>query len=182
MGPEKGAEQLGMQQVLVALGSNISCRETYLARACELIEERCGVLIAQSPIWETPALGPASGSFLNGAVLLGTRFDPRALMAELLAIELAMGRVRQIKWGDRCIDLDIILWHNADGSDLVLASEEVVIPHPEAVHRDFVLEPAAAIAPDWCFPALGLTVAQLAAKIKKKGANPPLYQSFAGLK
>lgn len=113
-----------------------------------------------SPIYTTPALGPAGRSFANAAALLASELDPLVLLAELKAVERRFGRRPGRRWGPRVLDLDIILW--SGGAD---AASDLIIPHPAFRARRFVLEPLAAIAPEWRDPITGLTVRQLLARI-----------------
>ena len=80
--------------------------------------------------------------FLNGAIEVKTYLTPRELMSELLRIENELGRVREIKWGPRVIDLDIVLY-----DDIVSNDEFVILPHPLMHLREFVLKPLNEIAP-----------------------------------
>jgi 2-amino-4-hydroxy-6-hydroxymethyldihydropteridine diphosphokinase len=98
--------------------------------------------------------------FLNGALLLETELGPRELMRELLGVERAMGRKREgaVPKGPRVIDLDLLLY-----GDVVMATDELTLPHPEMQERRFVLEPLAEIAPEWVHPVLRVTVRELLA-------------------
>lgn len=151
-----------MARAAVALGSNLDSEfgdrevnlETAVARLGAL-----GQVIAVSPFHDTEPVGEvAQPRFLNGAVLLETELRPEELMHELLAVELGMGRDRSaaVEKGPRVIDLDLLLYE-----DEVRVTPELVLPHPEMHLRRFVLEPLAAIAPEWRHPVLGLTVRQM---------------------
>jgi 2-amino-4-hydroxy-6-hydroxymethyldihydropteridine diphosphokinase len=85
-------------------------------------------------------------------------------MTRLLAIETRLGRVREIKWGNRTIDLDLLMWRAADGTTPTFEDEAVRIPHPYLLDRDFALVPAAAVAPTWVHPVSGLTLADEVAR------------------
>lgn len=80
--------------------------------------------------------------FLNGVIKVETYLTPRELMSTLLKIENDLGRVREIKWGPRIIDLDIVLY-----DDVISNDEFVILPHPLMHLRDFVLKPLKEIAP-----------------------------------
>jgi 2-amino-4-hydroxy-6-hydroxymethyldihydropteridine diphosphokinase len=146
----------------IALGSNLESR--FGDREANLREavRRTGALgevRAVSSFYETEPVGYLEQPrFLNGALLLETDLDPRALMRELLAMERAMGRERlgAIAKGPRVIDLDLLLF-----GDWVLWAEELILPHPRMEERRFVLEPLVEIAPEWVHPVLGVAVREL---------------------
>jgi 2-amino-4-hydroxy-6-hydroxymethyldihydropteridine diphosphokinase len=146
---------------LIAIGSNRRGRhgrpEAEVAAAIVAL----GGVTAVSPIFPTPALGPSIRRFANAAVLVETKEAPPALLDRLKRIERDFGRRRGRRWGDRVIDLDVILW-----SEGAWASPGLTIPHPEFRHRAFVLDPAAKIAPGWRDPLTGLSLRQLRARLR----------------
>jgi 2-amino-4-hydroxy-6-hydroxymethyldihydropteridine diphosphokinase len=111
-------------------------------------------ITARAPIYETPPFGGvASLPFLNSAVTVRSVLAPEAFLQALLSIETKLGRVRQRRWDDRVIDLDILLWWpDTASAPMTWASETLTIPHPELLKRDFMLVPAAAVAGDWQHP------------------------------
>jgi 2-amino-4-hydroxy-6-hydroxymethyldihydropteridine diphosphokinase len=148
----------------IALGSNLESRfgdrEANLREAVRRIEA-LGKVRAVSSFYDTEPVGYLEQPrFLNGAMVLETELEPRALMRELLGVERAMGREREgaAPKGPRVIDLDLLLY-----GDWVLWAEELMLPHPAMQGRRFVLEPLAEIAPEWVHPVLGLTVRELLA-------------------
>lgn len=163
----------------IALGSNLAShwgdREANLREAVSRIA-KLGEVRAISSFYDTAPVGYTDQpNFLNGAMLLETNLEPIELMRALLAIELAMGRVRTgvsaspIK-GPRIIDLDLLLmgdvvFDNARSPEL-LDSTELTLPHPAMAERRFVLEPLAEIAPDLIDPRSGLSVAQMLARLQ----------------
>ncbi|MGL5702811.1 MAG: 2-amino-4-hydroxy-6-hydroxymethyldihydropteridine diphosphokinase, partial [Cetobacterium sp.] len=86
-------------------------------------------------------------NFLNACLEVQTLFTPQELLKALLNIELELGRVREIKWGPRVIDLDILLFN-----DMVIQDENLAIPHPWMCERSFVLDPLSEIAPNVIHP------------------------------
>lgn len=145
--------------VLIALGSNID-RERNLPRALELLrrDSRWRVL-AESPIYETPAVGHGpQPDYFNAAVLLETDLSPADLRRVLRRIEARMGRVRSTdKFAPRTIDLDIVFVKdrqiNLNGS---------LLPDPDILDHPHLAFPLADIAPDWIFPGVDLTLKQIA--------------------
>ncbi len=148
--------------VIVALGCNdkgawADCREALeaaLARfRCEGID-----VMARSSWWASAAWpDPSDPPFLNGVVLVRTAHAPHALMAALGRIEDAFGRRREIRNAPRTLDLDLIAYGREAG-DL----DGLILPHPRAAQRLFVMGPLAEIAPDWVHPVEGETAAALA--------------------
>lgn len=151
-----------MPLAAIALGSNLGDRETTLARAAESLAA-LGRVTAVSPWLQTAPVGYADQpDFLNGAVLLETQLPPTELLHHLLQIELKHGRDRShgIVKGPRTLDLDLLLY-----DDVVMATPELTLPHPEMHTRHFVLEPLAAIAPEWMHPILQQSIQQLLQKL-----------------
>lgn len=151
----------------VALGSNLVSgfgdRRANLLEAVERIR-RLGEVRSVSSFYDTEPVGYLSQPrFLNGALLLATELEPAALMRELLRVEQSMGRERVgvVAKGPRVIDLDLLLY-----GQVVIASEELVLPHPALQERRFVLEPLAEIAPGLVHPVLGLTVGEMLARLQ----------------
>ena len=124
------------ERVYVALGSNVGDREGHLAHARARLANLDGTrLIALSAVEETAPLGPVpQGPYLNQMALLETELAPTALLAQLQAIEVERGRVRNLRWGPRTLDLDIVRF-----GDRELRDPALVIPHPELPHRSFWL-------------------------------------------
>ena len=138
---------------LVALGSNLAPRRATLAAAVESMARLPGTrLVAVSTLRETAPLDcpPGSGPFLNGAVLLRTTLTPRELLDACRALEAASGRVRGELHAPRRLDLDLIVHGDAQ-----LDAPDLVLPHPRAHERLFVLEPAAELLPRARHPRLG---------------------------
>jgi 2-amino-4-hydroxy-6-hydroxymethyldihydropteridine diphosphokinase len=118
----------------VALGSNLGDRAAHLARARAALAElpRTTFLMA-SMAEETEPFGPIDqGTFLNQMVALETELSPRELLTELHRIELAEGRTRDVRWGPRTLDLDIVCYDRQTVNDA-----DLVVPHPAMVDRDF---------------------------------------------
>jgi 2-amino-4-hydroxy-6-hydroxymethyldihydropteridine diphosphokinase len=144
---------------LVALGSNLGDRRTILDGAIEALGETPGVIVRSvSSYHETEPVGgpPGQRPFLNAAAALETTLSPREFLGVLQAIENRFGRVRTVRWGERTLDLDLILF-----DDAVIDEPDLVVPHPRFAGRRFVLAPLAEIASDAVDPISGKTVARL---------------------
>ncbi|UAB78786.1 2-amino-4-hydroxy-6-hydroxymethyldihydropteridine diphosphokinase [Erythrobacter sp. SCSIO 43205] len=151
---------------LVALGSNQ--RHHRFGRPRDVVgaalEELAalGTVTARSRIITTDPIGPAQRRFANAACILTSDYDPPSLLAGLKMMEREFGRRSGQRWGDRVLDLDIIMW---SGGRFVTGN--LAIPHKEFRARSFVLEPALNIAGDWRDPVCGLSIAHHFARLQK---------------
>ncbi len=134
-----------MQEAFIALGANLGDREWSLTEAVRRLKADSELKVRHiSAIYETSPVGfTDQPSFLNMAVCLGTDLDPIALLHRLLAIEQEMGRVRDVRWGPRNIDLDLLVY-----GDVKMETSELSLPHPRMGQRAFVLVPLRHIWPD----------------------------------
>lgn len=133
----------------VGLGANLGRRGVNLAEALLHMVRIPGLRLRRaSSVYETEPVGITDQpKFLNMVVEIEADAHPEQLMVDLLAIERAMGRVRDVRWGPRLIDLDLLVW---DGPPVV--GDAVELPHPRLMERSFVLIPLAEIAPDLLLP------------------------------
>jgi 2-amino-4-hydroxy-6-hydroxymethyldihydropteridine diphosphokinase len=159
---------------LVGLGSNLGDRRALLdsaVRALRMLPET--TLISVSTYHETkPTGGPAGqGPFLNAAAALETTLAPLSLLHALRQIESDAGRVRTIRWGERTLDLDLLLF-----GDQVIASPELSVPHPRLGVRRFVLAPLEEIAPESRDPLTGRSISMLLANLDRR----PSYLALSG--
>ena len=164
-----------MAQCLVALGANLGDRHALLSQAVARLAASPGITLrAQSEWHETRAVGGPVGQppFLNGAALLDAAVDPHQLLALLRRVESDLGRARDVRWGPRTLDLDLLLY-----DELVLASPDLTLPHPRMAFRRFVLEPAAEVAADMRHPLIGWTIRQLRDHLR----HAARYVAIAGL-
>src|SRR5205823_13847528 len=141
----------------ISLGSNLGDRAGNLLLALRGMMEAAMVISRVSSVYETePVSAIAQPAFLNMVVELGNPLPaPEQVMARLLRIEYALGRIRDIKDGPRTIDLDLLLY-----GDLKSDTEFLKLPHPRMHERRFVLEPLAEIAPHLMLPTLKITAAE----------------------
>lgn len=129
----------------IGLGSNLDEPAAHLTRALADLRATPDLrLLALSPYFDTAPVGgpPEQPTFCNACVALATRRSPWALLDVLQAIEHRHGRVRDIRWGPRTLDLDVLAFDNRQIDDPRLS-----VPHPRAHERGFVLAPLARIAP-----------------------------------
>jgi len=152
-------------RAVLALGGNLGDREKTLTDAIAAISEIKGVtLVAQSPLVESVAvtaagLDDSQPSYLNCVVLVDTKLKPKQLLAALNQIENDFGRIRLERWAARTLDIDIIRY-----GDELIETKSLVVPHPRAHERAFVLVPWGLVDPDAVLPGAGRVV-DLAAEV-----------------
>lgn len=145
--------------VIVALGCNDkgvwpSCRDALEAALTRFRSEGIDVVV-RSSWWSSQAWpDPTDPPFLNGVVIVRTTLDPHALMAALGRIEEMFGRQRSTQNAPRTLDLDLIAYGRERGD-----CDGLILPHPRAADRLFVMGPLAEIAPDWRHPGGGFASA-----------------------
>jgi len=133
-----------LTRAFLGLGSNLGERRELLAAAVAAIPD----LVAVSPLYETdPVGGPEQGAFLNLVVELDTPMSARELLVLCSELEAAADRVREVRWGPRTLDVDV-LW--VDGE--TVAEPDLEVPHPRMWGRRFVLAPLRDLAPDLVAP------------------------------
>ena len=148
----------------VALGSNLGDKEANLRKALELLQERSVEVVKTSSFICTEPYGVTDQpQFLNGVCEVRTSLEPLELLHTLLDIEQEMGRVRLRHWGERNIDLDLLLYE-----DVVMDIPQLKLPHPDMQNRDFVLLPLAEIASELVHPTLQKTISELVICISAK--------------
>ncbi|MCZ2740154.1 2-amino-4-hydroxy-6-hydroxymethyldihydropteridine diphosphokinase [Bacillus safensis] len=129
----------------IALGSNIGKKETYLKEAVKKLHEHPEVQVELiSSIYETTPVGYENqDDFLNMAVKIATSLRPEELLSLTQKIEQELGRTREVRWGPRTADLDILLYNREN-----IETEQLVVPHPRMYERLFVLVPMSEICPE----------------------------------
>lgn len=147
-------------RAVVGVGSNLGSREAYLDAAASLLGK---AVLARSSVYETAPVGPPQPSYLNGAFLLNVERGPEALLDWLLAIEARLGRVRDVRWGPRTIDLDLLFMEGVK-----VTTPRLTVPHPRLAERAFALAPLLDVAP-WLAPHYGGALAD-------QGGPPPVFK------
>ncbi|MEA3492964.1 MAG: 2-amino-4-hydroxy-6-hydroxymethyldihydropteridine diphosphokinase [Candidatus Margulisiibacteriota bacterium] len=155
----RGKKKKGVNIAYLGLGSNVGDREEYLEQAIFLLEKNPKVdVLKRSSSLETEAEGGKGDQqmFVNGALEIKTKLSPQELLDLTQEIEAALGREREIEWGPRTIDIDILLYN-----DEILSDDKLQIPHPLMHERLFVLKPLAEISPSLKHPVLEKTIGSL---------------------
>jgi len=150
-----------MAEVILGMGSNLGDKEKNIASAISFIKEKCTIK-KTSKLYLTEPMGYLhQDKFLNGVLIIDTKFDPNELLTFLQVIEQKLKRVKTIKNGPRTIDLDILYYE-----DKIIDQVNLQIPHPRLYERAFVLEPLNEIADDFIDPVLEKKVSELLLKLK----------------
>ena len=158
---------------VLALGSNLGDRERTLAAAVRAIADLPHAeLTAVSPVYASDAVKPdgvdlSAPGYLNLVVTVRWSADPHALLDAVNAIENDHGRIREERWGDRTLDIDLICL-----GDLRQHDDRLTLPHPRAAERDFVLAPWLDIDPDAELPGRGRVRELLAVAERTARAHP----------
>ena len=159
----------GPAAVVVALGSNLGDRLAHLQAAVDLLAATEGIrATAVSPVYQTdPVGGPDQPDYFNAVLLAETTLPPAGVLAAAHAAEAARERTREVRWGPRTLDVDIISYDGLVSDDPVLT-----LPHPRAHERTFVLVPWHDVDPAAELPGHGL-VADLIAGLSGPGGRLP---------
>ena len=149
-----------MNKVYIALGSNLEHPQAQLTAALQALNELSDSrLTAVSSFYQSKPLGPQDQpDYVNAVACLETSLAPLALLDELQRIEHEQGRVRLRRWGERTLDLDILLY-----ADHIIQSERLTVPHYDMHQREFVIIPLVEIAPHLVLPN-GQSIQTLAQK------------------
>ena len=149
-----------MNKVYIALGSNLEHPQAQLTAALQALNELSDSrLTAVSSFYQSKPLGPQDQpDYVNAVACLETSLAPLALLDELQRIEHEQGRVRLRRWGERTLDLDILLY-----ADHIIQSERLTVPHDDMHQREFVIIPLIEIAPHLLLPN-GQSIQTLAQK------------------
>lgn len=155
-------------RVYLSLGSNIGDKGKNLLEAIRKIGELENTeVVKSSTILETEPFGYLEqDNFLNACLEVKTLMTAQEFLKVILQIELDMGRVREIKWGPRIIDIDMLFYDKE-----VIEEDNLAVPHPWICEREFVLDPLSEIAPNYIHPLEKKTITMLARKLKEREVN-----------
>jgi 2-amino-4-hydroxy-6-hydroxymethyldihydropteridine diphosphokinase len=156
----------GVREAYVGFGANLGDPASTLQAAVVALGRTAGTVTAGSHIYRSRPIGLTDQpDFQNAVARLSTMLAPEALLDELLGLESRFGRVREIRFGPRTLDLDL-LWYEG----VVRNDERLTLPHPRAHEREFVLRPLAELDPD--LELRGTTVAAWLAWLDPQGVEP----------
>jgi 2-amino-4-hydroxy-6-hydroxymethyldihydropteridine diphosphokinase len=148
---------VAMFQVYLLLGANLGERFDQMKSAFQEVEKQVGRILQYSSIYETAAWGMEDEpNYLNQVLLVETTLKPLEVLKQINKIEEQLGRVRNLKWESRIIDIDILFYEN-----LLIDRPELTIPHPYLHLRKFTLIPLHEIAPDFMHPSLKKSTKEL---------------------
>ncbi len=149
----------------IALGSNIGNKAAYLNEAIEQLSKikGCKITNVSDFIITKPYGGVEQEDFLNACLEMRTLMKPEELLIVLHSIEANANRVREVHWGPRTLDLDILFY-----DDEIYASKDLVIPHADMENRDFVLGPMCQIAPYYMHPVYRKSMKQMNEELKNQ--------------
>ena len=151
-----------MNTVFLQLGSNMDDRNAHLKNTNKLIAEEIGAIQKKSKIYESVPWGVENqNNYLNQVLEIKSEFSAEEVLERVLQIEDNIGRIRNEKWGERIIDIDILLFN-----DLIVEKEGICIPHIHLHNRKFVLIPLNEIAPSFTHPKYNKTIRELLSECK----------------
>ena len=156
-----------MEKAFIGFGSNLGEREQIIRCAAEALDLLPNTKLARiSSLYDTKPLGDLDQpNYLNAVAMVLTELEPQRLLWNLLLIESKLGRKRRRHWEPRPIDLDLLFY-----GDAVIDEPELVVPHPGAHERAFVLVPMSELAPDFVHPVLGKSISELLKSVKPQGS------------
>ena len=156
------SDKVNPHSVFIGLGSNVHDRESNLNAAVEKLRNIAKIKKISSIYKTEPMEFKNQEWFLNMAVEIATRLQPHDFLKQLQHIEQSLGRTREIRYGPRTIDLDILLY-----GDMVLQNKDLIIPHLRMCERAFVLVPLCEIAGYIIHPVLKESIKEICDKIGK---------------
>jgi 2-amino-4-hydroxy-6-hydroxymethyldihydropteridine diphosphokinase len=152
----------------VAVGSNLGDRWGRLAQAARALRAAPGVAVLRaSRVWDSAPIGPPQPRYLNAVLELETTRTPGSLLALLREVEGAAGRTRDVHWGARTLDLDLLLH-----GDLLVRQPGLTVPHPGMAERRFVLAPLAELRPELPVPGADASVGRLLEEAPELDLSP----------
>jgi len=156
-----------MNKAYLSLGSNLGDRFDMLQDAVRMLQKLENIEVTRvSSVYETEPVGyTEQATFLNIVVEVVSELSAEKLLSICLETEHTLGRIREFRWGPRCIDLDILLYNDEN-----IVSENLTVPHPRMHERGFVLIPLIELAPNGVHPVTGVSFSDYA-KGQKEGVH-----------
>jgi 2-amino-4-hydroxy-6-hydroxymethyldihydropteridine diphosphokinase len=152
-----------VSRAVLSLGANLGDRAAALRAAITALKDD-GVLVARSTLYETPPWGPVEQPpYLNAVVVVRGDRDAAGWLARAHELEQAAGRTRDVRWGPRTLDVDVVTGTGDDGRPFLSDDPALTLPHPRAHERAFVLVPWASLDPTAVLPGHGRVSELLAA-------------------
>ena len=157
-----------MTLAVVAMGGNMGDVPQTLRQAFRSLEQHPAISnLTSSRLYSSAPVGASAGdAFFNAAMACETQLAPLDLLDLLQSIETQLGRTRELHWGPRSLDLDLVFY-----GDLVLNSLRLILPHPHCWYRRFVLDPVADVSPGFIHPVLGCAVIALRERLRSRPAR-----------
>jgi 2-amino-4-hydroxy-6-hydroxymethyldihydropteridine diphosphokinase len=145
------------RRAVLSVGSNMGDRLAHLQGALDLLVARGISIVAVSSVYRTaPVGGPDQDDFLNAIAIVESSLTPHDLLAVCLDIEARHDRVREVRWGPRTLDVDVI-----DISDVAVDDDALTVPHPRAHERAFVCVPWLEVDPEAAIAGRGIATLQM---------------------
>jgi len=161
-----------MNKIYLSIGSNVGDRKHYLEESIRLININVGRVTQKSSVYETAGWGITDQPmFLNQVIELETTRLPQEILRIIQKIEFSLGKRKELKWGPRNIDIDILYYGNE-----IVNEEDLTVPHPHIQDRRFILEPMNEIASDWEDPAHNMTIKEMTINCADQSYVHPLNQ------
>ena len=156
-----------MNKAYLSLGSNLGDRFEMLQDAVRVLQQQEDIEVTRvSSVYETEPVGyTEQATFLNIVVEVMSKLSAEKILSICLETEHTLGRIREFRWGPRCIDLDILLYNDEN-----VVSENLTVPHPRMHERGFVLVPLIELAPNGVHPVTGVSFSDYA-KGQKEGVH-----------
>lgn len=163
-----------MNIAYLSLGSNMGDRLEMLQDAVRLLMDKVEIEVTRvSSVYETAPVGYTDqAAFLNMVVEIQSELSAKEILFICMETEQSLGRIREFRWGPRCIDLDILLYNDEN-----IVSENLIVPHPRMLDRGFVLIPLVELIPNGRHPKSGVDFNQYMEK-QKEGVH--LWKTFDG--
>jgi 2-amino-4-hydroxy-6-hydroxymethyldihydropteridine diphosphokinase len=157
-----------MEMVLIGLGSNQGDSAGICLQAVERLSRNPGVRLSKiSSFYRTQPVGMVEQNwFVNGVAECETSLEPAQLLEIIHEIEKEFGRVREVRWGPRTLDLDILAY-----GEQQIALPHLTVPHPRLHKRRFVLVPLVEISPDWIHPTLKISASDLLDRLSSESGQ-----------